>query len=371
MPYGTVNADVITTSTAGGVLGAGNASIMKNRLINGNMSISQRYGTTSTILSATGYSLDRWNAFVGDGGSGIRYSFQQVSTAPTGFSNSVLITTTTSGTSNASDRYFIQQSVEGFNFADCGWGTADAKTVTISFWVRSSLTGTFGGALGNENQDRAYPFTYTISSANTWEYKSITVAGDTTGTWTGATNGTGVKLYLNIATGSTRTGTAGSWSANYYTNATGAVNLGQTASATINWTGVQLEVGSSATGFEYVNYQTSLANCQRYYWQQSGIASTVTTIGSGMVYATTDVRCSVQNPVTMRTTPTITFTGSAFEYERANLSRGTLASMNSTGRSAESSVLYSGSGTTVATSGDGAIWYLTNSGSNFGVSAEL
>ena len=265
MPYGTVNADVIQTSTSGGILGAGNASIMKNRLINGNMAISQRYGTTSTILSATGYSLDRWNAFVGDGGSGIRYSFQQVSTAPIGFSNSILITTTTSGTSNASDRYFIQQSVEGFNFADCGWGTADAKTVTISFWVRSSLTGTFGGALGNENQDRAYPFTYTISAANTWEYKSITVAGDTTGTWTGATNGTGVKLYLNIATGSTRTGTAGSWSANYYTNATGSVNLGQTASATINWTGVQLEVGSSATGFEYVNYETSLANCQRYY----------------------------------------------------------------------------------------------------------
>jgi len=306
MPYGNINVDTVTTTTPGGILGGGNASLMKNRIINGAMVISQRYGTTSTTPSATGYSLDRWNAFVGDGGSGIRYSFQQVSTAPTGFSNSILITTTTSGTSNASDRYFLQQSVEGFNFADCGWGTANAKTVTLSFWVRSSLTGTFGGALGNENQDRGYPFTYTISSANTWEYKSITVAGDTTGTWTGATNGTGVKLYLNIATGSTRTGTAGSWSANYYTNATGSVNLGQTASATINWTAIQLEVGSSATGFEYVNYQTSLANCQRYF-AKIGLTS-AEALGCGM---TQDSYSSgyfyVKYPTTMRSAATLAY----------------------------------------------------------------
>jgi len=174
-----------------------------------------------------------------------------------------------------------------------------------------------------------------------------------------------------MGTGSTYTGTGNAWASSLYFNATGSTNLIGTVNATFYITGVQLEVGSSATGYEYENYTSLLSKCQRYYWQQSGIASTVTAIGSGMVYSSNDIRCTVQNPVTMRTTPTIAFTGSAFEYERAGTSRGTLSTLNSTGRSAESSVLYSGSGTTAGTSGDGAIWYLTNSGSNFGVSAEL
>ena len=270
----------------------------KNRIINGAMTISQYNGTSSVTPTSTGYVIDRFNYFFGDAGSGMRFSCQQVTTAPTGFSNSLKITTSTSGTSNAGDRYFIQQSIEGFNFSDFGWGTVNAKTVTLSFWVYSSLTGTFGGALGNESQDRSYPFTYTINAANTWEQKSITVVGDQSGTWTGATNGTGVKLYLNIATGSTRTGTAGAWAATYYTNATGSVNLGQTASATLYWTGLQLEVGTQATTFDYRSYGTELALCQRYY-ETSGYG--VLGIGN----SSTGIVFGYSYQVPKRATPTI------------------------------------------------------------------
>lgn len=367
MPYGTVNADTLVTSTSGGILGAGNASIMKNRIINGAMVVAQR-GTSSSDPADGQYVLDRWKMRVNLTG---KLSVSQSSTAPTGFNFSNLITSSSSYSVTSGDYYLIEQDVEGFNSADLGWGTANAKTVTLSFQVYSSLTGTFGGSLMNSAQNYSYPFSYTISAANTWTTISVTVAGPTSGTWIGATNGIGMRVIFSLGTGSSYSGTANAWASALYFAPTGATSVVGTNGATLYITGVQLEVGSSATGFEYVNYQTSLANCQRYYWQQSGIASTVTAIGSGMAYSSTDIRCTIQNPVTMRTTPTITFTGSAFEYERAGTSRGTLSTLNSTGRSAESSVLYSGSGTTAGTSGDGAIWYLTNSGSNFGVSAEL
>lgn len=360
------------TQVQPGMLGTPQPYSFKNRLINGNMVLDQRNGGASVTPSATTYSLDRWCAFVGDGGSGIRYSFQQVSTAPVGFSNSLKITTTTSGTSSAGDRYFIYQAIEGFNFADCGWGTANAKTITLSFWVYSSLTGTFGGALGNESQDRSYPFTYTISAANTWTQASVTITGDTTGTWTGATNGTGVKLYLNIATGSTRTGTAGSWSANYYTNATGSVNLGQTASATLYWTGIQIEVGVTATTFDYRAYGQELALAQRYYWKKAGqYPAANTTVGAGMLYSANDARTSLANPVVMRTYPAITFSGSGFGFERATTFLGTIGSPAAANYSPEASLIYSGSGTTTGTAGQGTFWYITDNTSYIAVNAEL
>jgi hypothetical protein len=361
--------DKINTSVTNTSLGAGNASIMKNRIINGAMVIDQRNAGASVNADGS-YTLDRWRASTG---AANKFSVQQNAgsiTPPVGFVNYIGLTSTATTTPSGADEYSIEQFIEGYNISDLGFGTANAKTVTLSFWVRSSLTGTFGGVIGNGSNNRSYVYSYTISAANTWEQKSITITGDTSGTWL-TTTGRGMRLSFSLGCGSTVTTAAGSWQAGYYVNPTGGVNVVGTNGATFYITGVQLEVGSSATGFEYRMYGTELANCQRYYWQQSGIASTVTTIGSGMVYASNDIRCSVQNPVTMRTTPTIAFTGSAFEYERAGTSRGTLSTLNSTGRSADSSVLYSGSGTTAGTSGDGAIWYLTNSGSNFGVSAEL
>jgi hypothetical protein len=264
----------------------------------------------------------------------------------------------------------IQQAIEGNNMADLAWGTADAKTVTLSFQVRSSLTGTFGGAIANQVRNRSYPFSYTISTANTWTTISVTIAGDTTGTWA-TDNGVGMYVQFNLGTGTTYSGTAGAWAGTSYVSATGATSVVGTNGATFYITGVQLEVGSSATGFEYVNYQTSLANCQRYFWRKSGVASAVVTVGSGMAYNTTDIRCTLPNPVTMRSTPTLSFTGSNFEYEKTASSRGTLGSVDATARSVDASTLFSGSGTTSTTAGQGAIWYITDSASYISISAEL
>jgi hypothetical protein len=266
MPYGTVNADVIQTSTTGGVLGAGNASIMKNRLINSAMVIDQRNAgaLVNPALDST-YYLDRW-AYRGSSAS--KFSVGQNAgsvTPPVGFTKYLGYTSLSSYSVAAGDFFFTSQAIEGYNIADLGFGTANAKTITISFWVRSSLTGTFGGTLRNGANNRYCPFSYTITTANTWEYETITIAGDTTGTWA-TDNSAGLYVYFNLGTGSTYSGgTSGVWGSTAYFTPAGATSVVGTNGATFYITGVQLEVGSSATGFEYVNYQTSLANCQRYY----------------------------------------------------------------------------------------------------------
>ena len=262
MPYGTVNADTLVTSTSGGILGAGDASIMKNRLINGDMRISQRNGTSvvTPTTSADGYPVDRFNVAVSQNS---KLTCQQSTTAPAGFVNSSLITSSSAYSVASGDVFMIRQQIEGSNISDLAWGSASAKTVTLSFWVQSSLTGAFGGALQNSAGNRCYPFTYTISAANTWEQKSVTIAGDTSGTWL-TTTGIGITVLFGLGVGSTYSGTAGAWTASAIYAPTGSTSLVGTNGATFYITGVQLEVGSSATGFEYVNYQTSLANCQRY-----------------------------------------------------------------------------------------------------------
>ena len=269
MTYGTVNADTLVTSTSGGILGAGDASIMKNRIINGAMVIDQRNAGASVTAVDNGYTIDRWKTF-----SGVASSFSvqtQTSIVPVGFSNAIKVTSLANSTVTTQAEA-INQSIEGFNVADLNWGTANAKTVTLSFWVYSSLTGTFSGSLFNSAWNRSYPYTYSILSANTWTQISVTVAGDTTGTWL-TTNGIGLVVNFDLGSGSNWKTTAGSWSAGAYSGATGSVSIVATSGATFYITGVQLEVGSSATGFEYVNYQTSLANCQRYYYKVGLIGS--------------------------------------------------------------------------------------------------
>jgi hypothetical protein len=174
----------------------------------------------------------------------------------------VTIGTGASPASSASNA--IRQEIEGFNVADLGWGTASAKTVTISFWVRSSLTGTFGGALSNAGLNRAYPYTYSISAANTWEYKTVIIPGDTSGTWA-TDNSTGIRFWIDLGSGTNIQGTAGSWGAADYRAASGCVQLVATSGATFYITGVQLEKGSTATSFDYRPYGTELQLAQRYY----------------------------------------------------------------------------------------------------------
>jgi hypothetical protein len=212
----------------------------------------------------------------------------------------------------SADRFAFTQLIEGFNTADLAWGTASAKTVTLSFWVRSSLTGTFGGALQNNDATRSYPFTYTINAANTFEYKTVTIAGDTTGTWL-TDNQTGIGVRFSLGTGTTYSGTAGAWAAADYRSATGAVSLVGTNGATLYITGVQLEVGSTATSFDYRPYGTELALCQRYYWKITG--STNVPFGSGFNESTTSGQSITFFPVEMRTAPSaLEQSGTASHY---------------------------------------------------------
>ena len=237
----------------------------KNRIINGGMVIDQRNAGASVTPTNGSYGLDRWSF---NATAASKFTAQQnagAATPPAGFANYLGVTSSSAYSVLSSDIFSIFQVIEGFNTADLAWGTASAATVTISFWVRSSLTGTFGGALRNSAANRAYPFTYSISAANTWEQKTVTIAGDTSGTWL-TTNGTGIILSFGLGGGSTYSGTAGAWSgAGNYITATGATSVVGTNGATFYITGVQLEKGSTATSFDYRPYGTELALCQRYY----------------------------------------------------------------------------------------------------------
>jgi hypothetical protein len=240
---------------------------MKNRIINGAMVIDQRNAGAS-VTPDNSYTLDRWNTNTSQTS---KFTVQQDAgavTPPAGFTDYLGVTSSSAYSISSGDLFSVNQLIEGYNIADWGWGTANAKTVTLSFWVRSSLTGTFGGVLNNSGDSRSYPFTYTISAANTWEYKTVTIAGDTSGTWL-TTNGRGVALRFGLGVGSSNSGTAGAWSGSTFYGATGATSVVGTNGATWYITGVQLEVGSTATSFDYRPIGTELALCQRYY-QKSG-----------------------------------------------------------------------------------------------------
>jgi hypothetical protein len=208
--------------------------------------------------------------------------------------------TSLSAYSITSGDYFVfEQRVEGFNVADLNWGSANASTITLSFRVYSSLTGTFGGALQNSASNRSYPFTYTISAANTWTTISVTIAGDTSGSWN-TTTGTGIFVFFGLGVGSTYSGTAGAWAGANYQSATGATSVVGTNGATFYLTGVQLEKGSTATSFDYRPYSAELAMCQRYYqFYDAGLVAGTVTGSSYGVSAT----CTV----VPRTTPTVSW----------------------------------------------------------------
>jgi hypothetical protein len=318
MAYGSVNADLMTTSD--GVSSSGLYGF-KNRLINSAMVIDQRNAGAAVTTST--YCPDRWRV---ENSSDAAFSAQQVSDAPTGFVNSLKWTTTTADASLAATQYaLVRQGIEGYNIADLMWGTASAATITISFWVKSTLTGTFGGVAGNGAFDRSYPFTYTISSANTWEYKTITIAGDTTGTWA-TTNAAGMQLYFGLGTGTTYSGTAGAWTGSGLISATGAVSVIGTLNATWQITGVQLEKGSTATSFDYRPYSAELQLCQRYFEvvSMNGLAgsSSTTAVGFGCSYK-----------VQKRATPTVVNAStdvSLYSFYRPGLGSGNPSSVSIT-----------------------------------------
>ena len=283
----------------------------RNRIINGDMRIDQRNAgaEVNPVTNASYGSCDRlmyWTSQVS------KFKAQQNAggvTPPQGFSNYVGLTSLSAYTLNSTDYFQIQQTIEGFNWADLNWGTANAKIVTLSFWVRSSLTGTFGGSILSNGNDYIYPFSYTIPTANTWVKIELTITPPTSGTW-GTTNNAGATLIFSIGHGSTRQATAGVWTTDSnIRTCTGQTSVVGTSGATFYITGVQLEEGSVATPFEHRQYGQELALCQRYYWDAKLAGGGVpylwaTTIGTSLPY----YRCNVYFPVAMRAAPTLTIT---------------------------------------------------------------
>ena len=275
----------------------------RNRIINGDMRIDQRNAGASVTPSAATvtYTLDRWYSY---GTQASKFSVQRSTTAPTGFINTALITSLSAYSIVSGDAFGFVQAVEGFNFADLGWGTANAQTVTLSFVVRSSLTGTFGGAIRNGSNNRSYPFTFTINAANTFETKTVTIAGDTTGTWA-TDNSAAAYITFGLGVGSTYSGTAGAWAGSQLWSATGATSVVGTNGATFYITGVQLEKGSTATSFDYRPYGTELALCQRYYYRRNYDQSTSDAVANMQAYAAGSAWGKIIDlPVEMRATPT-------------------------------------------------------------------
>ena len=289
-------------------LNGGALSGARNRIINGDMRLDQRNAGASVTPADGAYTLDRWQYGATQAS---KVTLQQSTTAPAGFSNSLLITSSSAYSVSSGDLFRITQNIEGFNFADLSFGSASAKTVTLSFWVRSSLTGSFGGSLLNSARDRSYPFSYSISAANTWEYKTVTIAGDTTGTWVGSTNGTGVRLNFSLGAGSSNSGTAGVWGSGGFVSPSGQTSVVGTNGATFYITGVQLEAGTVATPFERRSYGQELALCQRYFYQIQGNTTSNTVLGNGFSNNANDLFAYMKFPVTMRSSPTVTSSGVA------------------------------------------------------------
>ena len=274
--------------------------VLKNRIINGAMVIDQRNAGASVTADGNAvFPVDRWK--IEDATDGV-FTGQQVSDAPVGASYSLKVTITTADASLGATQYAsCYQLIEGYNTADLAWGTANAQTVTLSFWVKSSLTGTFGGSVTNSGWGSTYPFTYTISAANTWEYKTVTIAGSTSGTWL-TTNGLGIGLFFGLGVGADYSGTAGAWTTGVKISATGATSVIGTSAATWQIALVQLEIGSTATPFERRLYDKELVSCQRYFQKRTNYIETTAPTGvnaySQWIFKTT-----------MRTNPTISNAG--------------------------------------------------------------
>jgi len=284
----------------------------KNRIINGAMVIDQRNAGASVTLGATGYTLDRWN---GSEDTSATVTCQQSTDAPAGYTNSALLTTTTAASATASQRCIFSQFIEGFNVADLGFGAAGAKTVTISFWVKSSLTGTYCVAIRNGAGNRSYVAEYAISSANTWEYKTVTIVGDTTGTWL-KDSGVGFRVDWDLGSGSDFVATVNTWTAaNKFTTAS-QTNFINNLNATLRLTGVQLEVGSTATSFDYRDYGRELILCQRYFQNLHTSSFGGKYISSFVANSTTEGFGVNFLPVSMRAEPAlaITLSGGTTKY---------------------------------------------------------
>jgi|9_EtaG_2_1085328.scaffolds.fasta_scaffold21260_3 hypothetical protein len=290
-------ADLAGSADAGGITG-------RNLIINGAMQVHQR--GNQSVSSGNAYSLDRWE--VATTGGSAQYDLQQSTDVPTGqgFAKSFKLDATTADAAmGAGDGYIFRQSFEGQNLQNLKKGTSNAEQVTVQFWVKSTKTGTYILEMYDTDNTRQVSKSYTVSSSDTWEYKTITFPADTSGTLDDD-NARSLILQWWLAAGSNYTsGTLNTtWSSVTAANrVVGQVNALDSASNNFLVTGVQLEVGSSVTDFEHEDAGTTLSKCQRYYWQ---VAGTSLLVGQGFYYSSSEVDCIVNFPQTMRATPTFT-----------------------------------------------------------------
>jgi hypothetical protein len=296
----------ITFSDSSSQTAAASPYVLKNRLINGAMVIAQYSTSSVTPTNATYGTVDRWQFRLSQAS---KFTAQQNAgsvTPPTGFTNYLGITSSSSYTVGSSDYFAIQQAVEANNASDFAYGTANAQTVTLSFWVRSSLTGTFGGSIFEYNNGYpCYPFSYTISSANTWTKISVTLTGATSGSF-GTGNGGLFCVNFSLGCGSTLQGTANTW--NYgtlYRTVTGETQVVGTSGATWYITGVQLELGTSATPFERRLYGQELINCYRYYQKMSSEGVDYGSFGTGGLVGSNTLYLWTPLYIPMRVAPTM------------------------------------------------------------------
>ena len=323
----TLNVEAISHPTSGSLVTInGTAPSNRNKIINGDMRIDQR-NAGAAVTSSTAYPVDRWINYGATDGT---YTGQQSTDVPTGqgFSNSLKYTVTTADATIGATQYAsIGQRIEGYNTADLMLGTANAKQFTVSFWVKSSVAGTYGFALQNTAGDRGYATTYSIASTNTWEYKTLVITGDTTGTWL-SDNSIGLRATWGLGIGSTYTVSANNaWEAGIKFGAVGATNLMATLNATIRITGVELEVGTVATPFEHRSYGDELARCQRYYYKiQGDTESDIFAIGYNE--GSTEAIGVIDFKVTMRTSPTsVETSGTASDYRVRSITNNTCTSV--------------------------------------------
>ena len=379
-PAITINADnsvtiptqsttTVTTTgnvTVGGTLTVGGGALspqtgFKNRVINGAMTIDQRNGGASVTPADGQYTLDRWIAYRSQSS---KYSVQQDAgavTPPAGFIDYLGVTSLSAYSSLAADYFGIAQFIEGFNIADLGWGTASAQTVTISFWVRASLTGTYPVAFQNSAGNRGYLSTYTISAANTWEYKTITILGDTTGTWL-TNNGKGIRVWFDLGSGSDNTGTANVWGSSSPGRTSGSVSVVGTNGATFYVTGVQLEAGSAASPFEFRSIGQEEILCYRYFQTYSNPPLRGVFAGG-----TSPSRCGMVLPVVMRAQPTATV-GALTMFDGGSIS--TVSSVQQAYLSTKA-IEFDLNTVGALTTGRPAIVYMSGTTNNLSVSAEL
>ena len=342
-----------------------NPTMFRNRIINGDMRIDQRFAGTSSNPSGDGgyFTVDRFRTFRSQAS---KYTIQQnlnSITPPDGFTNYLGVASSSTYSILSTDYFMLNTRVEGYNFSDFMWGTTNAKPATLSFWVRSSLTGKFSASFTNGNETYSYPFLYDIQTANVWTKISVTIPGANAGTWVGGTNGIGVSVWFGLGIGSTYSGPSGAWASTTYYGATGATSVVGTNAATFYITGVQLEKGTVATPFEYRPIGTELSLCQRYFSKLSaGSGNAYVAFGACVYTSAGQSNGFLKYPTTMRSSPTISYGGNI------SFGRGiTLVNITGVGTTyvGTDSALWQPSGLTGGSDGDAGVILASNDSTAF------